>query len=114
MQPLFKIMSSRSSNMAKGEVDTGLMRTGTGIHTVEGNVAGARAARLTKQRDADMAAYAAKKKKVADDIQKGARGMDDRFNTASLEFKGQAIGLMTKVRRRVHSFGFTNVIVAHS
>jgi len=85
--------------MAKGEVDTGLTRTGTGIYTVEGNVAGARAARLTKQREADTAAYAAKKKKISDDIQKGARNMDDRFNTASVEFKGQAIGLMTKVKR---------------
>jgi|AntAceMinimDraft_5_1070358.scaffolds.fasta_scaffold89824_1 hypothetical protein len=96
-------MSSRPSNVAKGVVDTALTRTGTGIHTVEGNVAGARAARLTKQRETDVAAYEAKKKKMADDIQKGARGMDDRFNTAAVEFRGQAIGLMTKVRHWAHA-----------
>lgn len=36
---------SRSLNIASGNVDTALKRTETGIHTVEGNLAGARAAR---------------------------------------------------------------------
>ena len=71
----------RSMNVAKGAVDTELKRTGTGIHTVEGNIAGARAARLTKQREADMSVYEAKKAKMQRDIQKGAQGMDSRFNT---------------------------------
>jgi len=88
--------NSRSLNIASGDVDTDIKRTGTGIHTVEGNVAGARAARLTKQREADSAEYEKKKKRMQEDIQRGARGMDVRFNTASLEFKGQAIGLMSK------------------
>ena len=55
---------SRPSNKATGTVDTGLTRTGTGIHTVEGNIAGARAARLTKQRENDMAEYEKKKAKM--------------------------------------------------
>jgi len=84
--------SSRPSNVAKGSVDTDLKRTTTGIFTAEGNVAGARAARLTKQREADSAAYEVKKAKMQSDIQRGARGMDDRFNSSSLEFKGQAVG----------------------
>jgi hypothetical protein len=96
-QKSFTTMStSRQLNKASGDVDTNIKRTSTGIHTVEGNVAGARAARLTKQRESDSAAYELKKKKLQDDIKKGARNMDDRFNTASLEFKGQAIGLMSK------------------
>jgi hypothetical protein len=92
----FTMSTSRQLNKASGDVDTNIKRTSTGIHTVEGNVAGARAARLTKQRESDSAAYELKKKKLQDDIKKGARNMDDRFNTASLEFKGQAIGLMSK------------------
>jgi len=87
---------SRNLNIASGDVDTEIKRTATGIHTVEGNVAGARAARLTKQREEQSSAYEAQKKKLQSDIQRGAQSMDSRFNTASLEFKGQAIGLMSK------------------
>ena len=39
-------------------------RTDTGINTVEGNVAGARAGRLTKKRDEEQAAYEKRKKHI--------------------------------------------------
>ena len=87
---------SRSLNVARGDVDKDIKRTATGIHTVEGNVAGARAARLTKQREADASEFEARKLRVQQEIQRGTRKMDDRFSTASTEFKGQAVGLMSR------------------
>lgn len=44
---------------------TDIRRVGdTGIHTVEGNVAGIKASRLTKKRDAQQAEYQAAKNKI--------------------------------------------------
>jgi protein FAM50 len=45
-------------------------RPDTGIHTVEGNVAGARAARLTKQRDKDQKEFEEKKRKIEEEHRK--------------------------------------------
>mmetsp|Transcript_33311 Transcript_33311/g.96521 ORF Transcript_33311/g.96521 Transcript_33311/m.96521 type:complete len:362 (-) Transcript_33311:106-1191(-) len=87
---------SRNLNIAKGSVDTAITRSDTGIHTVEGNVAGSRAARMTKYREQQQAEYEMKKKKIQEDSAKGARNIDDRFNTSRLEFNTSVSGLMTK------------------
>ena len=51
---------------------TDIRRIGdSGIHTVEGNVAGGRAARLTKERDAQKAEYEKTKTKIKDDLNGG-------------------------------------------
>eukprot|EP00618_Florenciella_parvula_P004944 CAMPEP_0119514694 /NCGR_PEP_ID=MMETSP1344-20130328/32437_1 /TAXON_ID=236787 /ORGANISM="Florenciella parvula, Strain CCMP2471" /LENGTH=104 /DNA_ID=CAMNT_0007552033 /DNA_START=99 /DNA_END=409 /DNA_ORIENTATION=- len=83
-------------NVAKGTVDTDLKRTDTGINTVEGNVAGARAGRLTQQREKEQAEYNAKKAQIKKDQASRMKNVDDRFNTASLEFKTATAGLHTK------------------
>merc|ERR1711991_145627 len=68
-------------------------RTDTGINTVEGNVAGARAGRLTKKRDEEQAAYEKRKKQIQEDAKRGARNIDDRFNSSSLTSNTVIVGL---------------------
>ena len=64
---------------------SGFGRDDTGIHTVEGNLAGDRAARLTKKRAEDQAVYEAKKRKIEEDAALGVRKIDDKFNKHSSE-----------------------------
>jgi protein FAM50 len=80
-------------------------RTDTGINTVEGNVAGARAGRLTKKRDEEQAAYEKRKKQIQEDAKKGARNIDDRFNSSSLTSNTTIMGLYTKEQYREASAG---------
>lgn len=79
---------------------TDIKRIGdSGIHTVEGNVAGSRAARLTKQRDAQQAQYEAVKNKIKEQNSAIVGRIDDKFNTGNdmleQEFKRRTIGLVS-------------------
>jgi protein FAM50 len=63
---------------------TDIKRVGdSGVHTVEGNVAGGRAARLTKERAAQQAAYEAVKNKIKSDNASGVAKIDSKFNAAT-------------------------------
>ncbi|KAJ0397062.1 hypothetical protein ATCC90586_003934 [Pythium insidiosum] len=76
-----------------------------GIHTVEGNVAGSRAARLTKQREKQKQEYEQKKQDIEHKNQRGTR-IDQNFEAHrdedEAEFKRQTVGLVTaeEFRRR--------------
>lgn len=59
----------------------GIERYGSaGVHTVEGNLAGARAARLAKERDRQQAEFAQKKHDIQQSNQRGAR-IDANFES---------------------------------
>jgi protein FAM50 len=70
-----------------------------GVHTVEGNVAGNRAVKLTKQRDAQKAEYEAVKSKIKEDNAAVIGKIDDKFSSASdvqeQEFRRKTVGLVT-------------------
>lgn len=77
----------------------GFKRDQTGIHTVEGNLAGSRAARLTKQREAEQAEYEAKKRKIQDEYKRGGIGIDEKFGGSATDqfealFKAKTVGLV--------------------
>src|SRR3546814_2540583 len=55
---------------------SGFKRADTGINTVEGTVAGSRAAFLSKQRDKEQQAYEAKKRKIEEENRKYAQVAD--------------------------------------
>jgi hypothetical protein len=72
---------------------TGIERHGAGVHTVEGNVAGARAAKLTKQREKQQQDYAAKRQDIERTNRRGTR-IDANFQSHQdddeSEFKASA------------------------
>ncbi|TYZ62393.1 hypothetical protein PybrP1_010203 [[Pythium] brassicae (nom. inval.)] len=79
--------------------NSGIERYGSaGVHTVEGNLAGARAARLAKERDRQQAEFAQKKHDIQLSNQRGAR-IDANFESHrdddESEFKRQTVGLVT-------------------
>jgi protein FAM50 len=95
---------------------TDIKRVGdTGIHTVEGNIAGSRAARLTKQRDKQKEEYEAVKSKIKAENSAAVGRIDDKFNaateTAEDEFRRRTVGLVTaedfRKAREVASVGTT-------
>lgn len=59
----------------------GFKRGDTGIHTVEGNIAGAKAARYAKKREKDQQEYEAKKRKIQDESQRSVGTMDQKFKS---------------------------------
>lgn len=73
----------------------------TGIHTVEGNVAGSRAATLSKQRQAAQEEFEKKRNKIKQETQKGRQSMNDKFDSnAQLSFeervfRSKTVGLVT-------------------
>lgn len=71
----------------------------TGIHTVEGNIAGARAAKLSKQREAQKAEYESVKNEIKKVNAAGVGRIDEKFNTGSdtleQEFRKRTVGLVT-------------------
>jgi protein FAM50 len=78
---------------------TDIRRIGdSGVHTVEGNVAGGRAARLTKERDKEAAEYERIKSQIKEQNAVSTR-IDDKFNSASevleQEFRQRTVGLMS-------------------
>lgn len=64
-------------------MSTNFNRGDTGIHTVEGNLAGHKAARLTKKREKDQQEFEAKKLKMQADAQKGTGAIDDKFKSST-------------------------------
>ena len=63
---------------------TDIRRVGdSGVHTVEGAVAGPRAARLTKQRDKEAASYEAEKNKIKEQNSAAVGRIDDKFNAVT-------------------------------
>lgn len=82
---------------------TDIRRIGdSGIHTVEGNVAGSRAARLTNEREKQRQEYESTKNKIKNDLNGGIGRIDDKFSTlsktetAEQEFRSATKGFMTK------------------
>jgi protein FAM50 len=79
---------------------TDIKRIGSsGIHTVEGNVAGSRAAKLTKAREEQSASYEATKSKIKEQNTAVIGKIDDKFNVAAdsaeQEFRRRTVGLVT-------------------
>eukprot|EP01038_Epipyxis_sp_PR26KG_P006976 gene6976-9536_t len=78
---------------------TDIKRVGdAGIHTVEGNVAGSRAARLTKEREKQQAEYESIKNKIKEENH-ATTNIDNKFNAATTsieqEFAKKTIGLVS-------------------
>jgi len=73
----------------------------TGIHTVEGNVAGSRAAALSKQREVAQLEFQKKRMQIKHESQKGRKSMDDKFDSnaaMSFEermFRSKTVGLVS-------------------
>ena len=66
-----------------GDFQANFLRPDTGINTVEGNVAGSRAAALSKKRAAEQAEFEARKQKIKSDGERGKLGIDSKFDTNS-------------------------------
>jgi protein FAM50 len=68
----------------------------TGIHTVEGNVAGGRAASLTKQAAIQREEYELTKHRIKEENSSSIRRIHDKFTTGSdnidQEFRDRTIG----------------------
>jgi protein FAM50 len=74
---------------------TDIRRVGdSGIHTVEGNVAGMRAAQFTRERDAQRAAYESVKNKIKEENATGVTRMDSKFSAARCELRSAPAMLM--------------------
>eukprot|EP00956_Cyclotella_meneghiniana_P006218 scaffold8102_cov73-Cyclotella_meneghiniana.AAC.22 len=84
-----------------GDFIANFQRPDTGINTVEGNVAGSRAATLSKKRLAEQAEFEARKSKIQKDSERGKLGIDAKFDTntnVSAEerlFREKTVGLVT-------------------
>lgn len=84
-----------------GDFGARFRRPGSGIHTVEGNVAGSRAAELTKKREKEQQEFESKKQKISNDASRSSRGMDDKFakdsniSASEQKFRSSTIGLVT-------------------
>ena len=84
-----------------GDFQQHFSRPDTGINTVEGNVAGSRAAGLSKKRAAEQAEFEAKAKKIRDDADRQKLGIDAKFDTntnVSKEeqtFRSKTVGLVS-------------------
>lgn len=87
--------ASQAHQTASGAVDLDLKRADTGIHTVEGNIAGHRAAQLTKKREVQKQEYENAKKRIQTNARL-ASNIDERFNTSQLEFNTGRAGLASK------------------
>ena len=64
-----------------GDFIANFQRPDTGINTVEGNVAGSRAATLSKKRLAEQAEFEARKSKIQKDSERGKLRIDANFDT---------------------------------
>ena len=73
----------------------------TGIHTVEGNVAGSRAATLTKKRLAAQNEFVSKKQKIKEDSNRQRQSIDHKFDVnsglslADKIFREKTVGLVS-------------------
>mmetsp|Transcript_15954 Transcript_15954/g.28748 ORF Transcript_15954/g.28748 Transcript_15954/m.28748 type:complete len:388 (+) Transcript_15954:107-1270(+) len=84
-----------------GDFQANFLRPDTGINTVEGNVAGSRAAGLSKKRAAEQAEFEARKQKIKADSERGKLGIDAKFDTnrnvsaEEQKFRAKTVGLVT-------------------
>ncbi|KAL9188759.1 hypothetical protein ACHAXT_007137 [Thalassiosira profunda] len=84
-----------------GDFQAHFQRPDTGINTVEGNVAGSRAAGLSKKRAAEQAEFEARKQKIKLDSERGKLGIDAKFDTnqnvstEEQKFRAATVGLVT-------------------
>ena len=85
-----------------GDFSAHFQRPDSGIHTVEGNVAGSRAAALTKQRNSANAAFESRKSSIQAEAQKGRQGIHDKFSggsgggSAEEVFRAKTVGLVSR------------------
>jgi protein FAM50 len=83
-----------------GDFSAHFHRPESGIHTVEGNVAGSRAAALTKKRQVEQEAFEAKKRQIENDhktcssIHAKFKG-DSSLSQAEQTFRAKTVGLVT-------------------
>mmetsp|Transcript_3164 Transcript_3164/g.9270 ORF Transcript_3164/g.9270 Transcript_3164/m.9270 type:complete len:375 (-) Transcript_3164:45-1169(-) len=77
----------------------------TGVHTVEGTVAGGRAGRLTKQREEDQKAFEEKKAQIEADAARGLGRIDDKFDRTVLNTVLSGGGLQTAAEYRAAAEG---------
>lgn len=84
-----------------GDFVANFQRPDSGINTVEGNVAGSRAAALSKKRAAEQAEFEARKQKIRADSERGKLGIDAKFDadtSISAEerrFREKTVGLVS-------------------
>ena len=84
-----------------GDFQANFIRPDTGINTVEGNVAGSRAATLSKKRAAEQADFEARKQKIKTDSERGKLTIDSKFDTNTnvsaeeQQFRAKTVGLVT-------------------
>uniref|UniRef100_A0A6U3VLY5 FAM50A/XAP5 C-terminal domain-containing protein n=1 Tax=Ditylum brightwellii TaxID=49249 RepID=A0A6U3VLY5_9STRA len=84
-----------------GDFVANFHRPESGIHTIEGNVAGSRAAALTKKREKDARAFEEKKQQIKHESERGRKRMDDKFNVdkslsaAEQKFRRDTVGLVS-------------------
>ena len=85
-----------------GDFQANFIRPDTGINTIEGNVAGSRAAGLTKKRLLEQAEFEERKTKIKADSERGKLGIDAKFdnnagntNIEERDFRTKTIGLVS-------------------
>jgi len=84
-----------------GDFSANFHRPESGIHTIEGNLAGNRAAQLTKKRQSEQRDFEARKQKLKLDSEKASQTIDSKFNVntklskAEQTFRTKTVGLVT-------------------
>ena len=82
-----------------GDFVANFHRPETGIQTVEGNVAGSRAAHLSRKRELQQQEFESRAAKLRQDTARESKGMEEKFqNIATTEdqvFKERTVGLVT-------------------
>jgi protein FAM50 len=89
----------QSLTCAMAEARSDVKRTDTGVFTVEGNVAGRRAAGLTKAREREKADFERRKQEIEQGQALSVKQMDAKFSstmsTVEDDFKAKTVGLVT-------------------
>ena len=97
-----------------GDFQANFIRPDTGINTIEGNVAGSRAAGLTKKRLLEQAEFEERKTKIKADSERGKLNIDDKFdnNTGSASIEAPEVDVEARckgvVRRRRGDWDWVN------
>lgn len=84
-----------------GDFGAHFKRPTTGIHTVEGNVAGSRAAALTKKRQSEQESFEEKKQQIIREQKQRSKTIHDKFDSnahvsfAERSFREKTIGLVS-------------------
>lgn len=84
-----------------GDFSANFHRPETGVHTVEGNLAGHRAAALTKKRSAEQADFEARKNRIRSEATSATSLLDGKFDahdassSAERDFRARTVGLVT-------------------